>query len=119
MTEKLLVNMQQGLHCNHKNRNNCYVHVTFDCNLRCKHCYAEAGDIRNEMNMVDFERLVEQAIAGGFRQVIVTGGEPLVHSQRERLLKICETHNLLFTKIIPERYVTKKAESPELTITER
>ncbi|MCL2826197.1 MAG: SPASM domain-containing protein, partial [Eggerthellaceae bacterium] len=40
MTEKLLEGMREGLYRRQKSRNNCYAHVTFDCNLHCKHCYA-------------------------------------------------------------------------------
>ena len=86
MTEKLLENMQQGLRCNHKSRNNCYVHITFDCNLHCSHCYSEAGNSKTEMNIADFERLVQETIDGKFRQLVITGGEPLIHSQRKQLL---------------------------------
>jgi uncharacterized protein len=92
LTEKLLENMRQGLCQNHKSRNNCYVHVTFDCNLRCKHCYAEAGNNKEEISMADFEKLMKQAIAGKFRQLVITGGEPLVHSQRKQLLELCMTY---------------------------
>jgi uncharacterized protein len=92
LTEKLLENMRQGLEHNHKSRNNCYVHVTFNCNLRCGHCYAEGGDNSSEADMTCFERLVQEASAERFRQLVITGGEPLVHSQRTRLFDICEAH---------------------------
>jgi len=90
MTEKLLEHMQQGLKNKHRSLNNCYVHVTFDCNLRCKHCYANAGDIKGEMDATGFELLLKESIDMKFRQVVVTGGEPLVHSQRAKLLEICK-----------------------------
>jgi uncharacterized protein len=90
VTEKLLKDIQQGLEAAHKTRNNCYAHVTFNCNLRCKHCYAEAGNSADEMKIADFERLVVEAIAGKFRQLVITGGEPLVHTKRDALQRICK-----------------------------
>lgn len=89
MTEKLLKTMQLGMSDKRKSRNNCYIHATFACNLRCNHCYAEAGSSKDEIPLTGFESLVEQAIAGKFRQIVITGGEPLVHSQRAKLLEVC------------------------------
>ena len=69
--------------------NNLYVHVTFGCQLNCTHCYARAdaqGRQQGEMPVEAVTQLVHQAKGAGFRQVVITGGEPLVHCQRERLL---------------------------------
>ena len=89
LTARLLTRMRQSLAHSHKSRNNCYVHVTLDCNLRCDHCYADAGNDVAEMPAERFERLAQDALAAGFRQLVVTGGEPLVHSQHIRLLDVC------------------------------
>ena len=69
--------------------NNLYLHVTFGCQLHCTHCYARAdaaGDSRGLMGVDEVLSLVRQAAEAGFRQVIITGGEPLVHPQRDELL---------------------------------
>ncbi|HUT89897.1 MAG TPA: TIGR04083 family peptide-modifying radical SAM enzyme [Thermoguttaceae bacterium] len=69
--------------------NNLYVHVTFGCQLNCTHCYARAdaqGREQGEMPIEAVVRLVGQANETRFRQVVISGGEPLVHSQRDRLL---------------------------------
>ena len=69
--------------------NNLYLHVTFGCQLNCTHCYARAdahGRQQGEMPVEAVARLVRQANEAGFRQVVITGGEPLVHRQRDRLL---------------------------------
>jgi uncharacterized protein len=92
LTEKLLAGMQADLRAPRPNRNNCYLHVTFDCNLRCSHCYAEGGVRREEMDLSGFAVLTGEAIAAKFRQVVITGGEPLVHSQRDRLTAVCREH---------------------------
>ena len=115
MTEKLLEKMKRELYSNHNNRNNCYVHITFDCNLRCKHCYAKAGDRKDEMNMTDFEHLVEQAIVCKFRQLVITGGEPLVHSQRMRLMDICAAHRGKGTNLVLRTNLTGNFDEAVLT----
>lgn len=71
------------------NLNNCYLHVTARCNLRCTHCYASAGETEQEMAIPDLEALAEQALALRFRQLVITGGEPLFHRDRGRLLELC------------------------------
>ncbi|NQT11536.1 MAG: TIGR04083 family peptide-modifying radical SAM enzyme, partial [Planctomycetes bacterium] len=69
--------------------NNLYLHVTFNCQLNCTHCYARAdahGLQGRDMPVEAVARLIRQAKDVGFRQVVITGGEPLVHTQRDQLL---------------------------------
>lgn len=67
--------------------NNLYLHITFACNLRCTHCYAQAGPPRKgELNAGSLVRAVREAARLGFRHAVITGGEPLVHSHRDDLL---------------------------------
>jgi uncharacterized protein len=64
--------------------NNLYLHTTFACNLRCTHCYAQAGPPRKgELGADGLIRAVREASLLGFRHAVITGGEPLVHSQRD------------------------------------
>ena len=92
VTEKLLEDIRHSINRSQFRRNNCYAHVTFDCNLRCSHCYANAGKSADEMRPKDFERLIEEALEAEFRQIIITGGEPMTHTQRDELLKICRNN---------------------------
>lgn len=67
--------------------NNLYLHVTFTCPSRCSHCYAQAGPTRQgTLSVDDVARLCDEAAGQGFYKTVVTGGEPLVHPQREALL---------------------------------
>jgi len=67
---------------------NAYIHVTYACNLTCAHCYAEAGPRRHEaMPVTEVLRLAEEAARLGFQKVVITGGEPLLHPQRDALLE--------------------------------
>lgn len=72
-----------------KRRNNLYLHLTYGCNLHCEHCYAEAGPERLSGDILPAERVVSlcrEAARLGFRQAVLTGGEPLTHPGRALLL---------------------------------
>jgi uncharacterized protein len=43
-TEEALDEMRDRNGKGQKSRNNCYLHVTYRCGLRCAHCYANADD---------------------------------------------------------------------------
>jgi len=69
--------------------NNLYLHVTFGCNLNCSHCYAQAGPQRLSGEVLPASQVVslcQEAAGLGFRQVVITGGEPLLHPEIENLL---------------------------------
>lgn len=87
--EASLSNLVRDLHPVNISLNNLYVHVTFRCQLECAHCYAYAetsGRRLSEMSVIALKTLILEAKAIGFRQVIITGGEPLLHEQRASLL---------------------------------
>ena len=52
------------------------------------------------MRLTDFERLVTEAIDTGFRQIVITGGEPLVHTGRETWLDICRKNKGKGTNLV-------------------
>jgi len=69
--------------------NNLYLHLSYKCQLSCSHCY-----ISSDSNQKDFfpaskvKELVLSSINAGFRQVVFTGGEPLIYPEIEKLLEI-------------------------------
>lgn len=67
--------------------NKLYLHFTFDCPLRCGHCYARGGESEmSEMPVSVALDIIEQAQKLLFRAVVVTGGEPFVHTEVDKLL---------------------------------
>ncbi|SFM27970.1 radical SAM protein [Methanolobus profundi] len=53
--------------------------LTSRCNLRCKHCVVSAGEAgRNELSLDECCRLIDQFADHGVRQLILSGGEPMV-----------------------------------------
>lgn len=54
--------------------------MTRRCNLRCVHCYAQAGDERgtDEINTEQAKRIIDDLAAYGSPVILFSGGEPLV-----------------------------------------
>jgi radical SAM protein with 4Fe4S-binding SPASM domain len=54
--------------------------ITRQCNLRCKHCYAESGDSPHpdELSTTGAKRVIQEIAALGTRFLVFDGGEPLM-----------------------------------------
>ncbi|RLI78746.1 radical SAM/SPASM domain-containing protein [Archaeoglobales archaeon] len=52
---------------------------TYRCNLRCKHCYANAGKERDELSLDEKLDVVDQLDDAGVVAISFSGGEPLLH----------------------------------------
>lgn len=69
---------------------NLYLHVSYACNLRCSHCYAGSGPdhrlLEKTLSVDEIVRLMQEAATLGFRKAVITGGEPLLHPERDHLL---------------------------------
>ena len=51
------------------------------CNLKCKHCYQNAGPTatQDELSLEEKLRLVDILVDAGVKVPVLSGGEPLVH----------------------------------------
>ena len=76
-----------------------WVELTRACNLRCPHCFVEAGAPREvEMSTERILRLLDEWAEMGVFSVVITGGEPSIHPD---FLKIVHhAYNLGFTVAI-------------------
>lgn len=75
-----------------------YIKLTNDCNLRCKHCYL--GDVpHNVMGTHTYQNIMEKLdrmrIAGEKFEVILHGGEPLMHFMDPVFVNSFRTMNAL------------------------
>ncbi|MBQ2887604.1 MAG: putative heme d1 biosynthesis radical SAM protein NirJ2 [Firmicutes bacterium] len=53
--------------------------TTNKCNLKCKHCYQDAGEQRdNELTTAEAKKLIDEISRAGFKIMIFSGGEPLL-----------------------------------------
>ena len=57
-----------------------WVYTNYDCNLRCAYCLAESSPTApcRPLGLETIRRLIDEAVALGFREVFFTGGEPFV-----------------------------------------
>jgi radical SAM protein with 4Fe4S-binding SPASM domain len=56
--------------------------VTNSCNLRCKHCYADAGNkSEKERDITELMELLKKLRTMGVKNLNVTGGEPLTYDR--------------------------------------
>jgi MoaA/NifB/PqqE/SkfB family radical SAM enzyme len=57
-----------------------WIYTNYDCNLRCSYCVARSSPNtpRRAIGLDNVKRLVDEAVALGFEQVYLTGGEPFV-----------------------------------------
>ncbi|MEM2917531.1 MAG: radical SAM protein [Candidatus Bathyarchaeia archaeon] len=59
-----------------------YLHITRACNLRCKHCYVEAGEpLDHELTAPEMLRVIDDFATLGGETLIITGGEPFLRKE--------------------------------------
>ena len=67
-----------------------YLELTRGCNLRCKHCLNDSGEIMpNQLNEEEFEKIINELSEAGIQEVRLTGGEPLLYKDIYKLIKLC------------------------------
>ena len=57
-----------------------WIYTNYDCNLRCSYCVARSSPnaLRRAIGLSNVQRLVDEAVELGFRELFFTGGEPLL-----------------------------------------
>lgn len=54
--------------------------ITNKCNLRCKHCYTNAGAKKeDELSTKEIKELIDYLATIGVVNIVISGGEPLLH----------------------------------------
>jgi radical SAM protein with 4Fe4S-binding SPASM domain len=64
-----------------------YVEITHRCNYSCRHCYANCPS-NKEMSFSDIKKLAKTLKENGFKKVLLTGGEPLLHKSINEIIKL-------------------------------
>lgn len=87
------------------------VHPTRRCNLSCEHCYTSSGPAeRGELSLALLGAALEDAVRLGYRQLAVSGGEPLLYRElagllaRARALGMITTLTTNGTLLTPARW---------------
>ncbi len=74
------------------------VHPTRHCNLACAHCYTSSGPkVREVLDLECLAACVDDAVALGYRQLAVSGGEPLLYPALQELLQHARARGMLVT----------------------
>ena len=78
------------------------IEITGRCNLKCKHCRGSAS--KNNMTDMPLEKIIEivnfakDNSDNGFVEVVLSGGEPLLHSDITQIIAYCLKENV-YTEI--------------------
>ncbi len=86
--------------------------ITNKCNLACRHCYLEKWNKEIEIDM--FERAVSQFENMGGLKLMITGGEPLLHSEFWKLMEVLASYELR-TVILSNGTLIGKEQAEELS----
>jgi sulfatase maturation enzyme AslB (radical SAM superfamily) len=57
-----------------------WIYTNYDCNLRCSYCVAKSSPNapRRALGLANVQRLVDEAVELGFKEIFFTGGEPFI-----------------------------------------
>ncbi len=90
-----------------------WLYTNFHCNLACTYCSVASSPQarRREISYDRFVELVDQAVAAGFTELYVTGGEPFLqadivdklHYATERIDVVCLSNGMLYQGYRRER----------------
>jgi MoaA/NifB/PqqE/SkfB family radical SAM enzyme len=85
------------------------VHPSLRCNIACAHCYSSSGPIaREELPMELLSPCLEDAAALGYRQLAVSGGEPLMYKPLPQLLAAAREAGMITTVTSNGMLATRK-----------
>ena len=87
--------------------------TTNQCNLKCSHCYQDAGNKKEaELTTAEGKKLIDEIARAGFRIMIFSGGEPLMrpdiyelvaYAASKGLRPVFGTNGMLITKEVAQR----------------
>lgn len=101
--------------------------ITQACNLRCKHCYQDAGPrpADDELTLAEKIRLVDEMAAEGVPFLAIAGGEPLVcndlwpvldHASRRGIHLSIATNGTLLTPATVHRLIASGVKYTEVSV---
>ena len=103
-----------------------WVYTNFHCNLACDYCVVASSPQarRRSLGLERFRALVDEAVAEGFEEIYVTGGEPFIEPDivdmleyaASRLPTVCLTNAMLFRGGRRERELARLAGCERLVL---
>lgn len=78
--------------------NKVVIHITWQCNLKCVHCYARDQKIGEpEMDATTIRKLITDFSEMGVHQIVISGGEPLLREDILDMIPQCDSKIVLIT----------------------
>lgn len=71
------------------------VDITNVCNLACQHCYATALHQGEHINFINLVRILSKLDSAGVTHLAITGGEPFLHPDLDKIIKYVYTSTKL------------------------
>jgi Fe-coproporphyrin III synthase len=72
-----------------------FIEITGRCNLRCRHCYNEAGPaIHEELSKKELFTLFDECVSMGITRINISGGEPLLHPHWRDIIEYSDNAGL-------------------------
>ena len=103
----VVVAVVTDMFCNNYSRLLLQFHITGRCNLRCKHCYREDGDVENltfdqvadiinqfKILLKKYNSINNVTVRG---HINITGGEPFIRSDIKKILELLGENKKFFT----------------------
>ncbi|OGY53742.1 MAG: hypothetical protein A3A24_00160 [Candidatus Buchananbacteria bacterium RIFCSPLOWO2_01_FULL_46_12] len=81
--------------------------ITGKCNLACPHCYAQASSQGRHVPLKDIILVLEQCRQAGVLEVALGGGEPTIHPDFAKILKIATKKGLVVNLATNGKTMTK------------
>jgi len=87
--------------------------LTNACNLRCKHCYACAGEaLENELSTEEIEKVLRELYDLGTFEIELSGGEPLLRPDFMKIVSIAQSLDfevtILSNGVLIDKKIAKK-----------
>lgn len=73
------------------------IEITNRCNFNCLHCYPNAHPKHNDISIYLFKKILSEAKEMDVPMVILTGGEPTLHPEFEKMVQDLHNRNFLVT----------------------
>ena len=78
-----------------------WINITHRCNLRCMHCFRAAGEaMGNELTTAEIFDVVDEAASIGCREIVISGGEPLLRDDALQILGYVKKKDVKSLKLI-------------------
>lgn len=79
-----------------------YVEITNQCNLNCSTCYNRSGlnRQRKELSFEQIENIINLFLPYGLKRFLLSGGEPTLHSEFEKMLSLIDKYGQITFGIV-------------------